>query len=139
MTQPHPLIQLRALLDALDMVNENEDWAPSSTQWKKIRQMIMDLPMTDYPKAEQGRGTQTQHQHHRPLPPHNNEHGTEVVNFAEPERPVRTAPVGAPGAKDPRMIQSNQPHVVDPQTPQQMHGPHGSTITKNNPNRSPFL
>lgn len=39
--------KLKALLEAIDLMLEEDEWTPTARQWKRIRQMIDDLPEED--------------------------------------------------------------------------------------------
>lgn len=42
-TQITTVAKLKALLEAIDLITEEEGWTPTSKQWKRIREMIETL------------------------------------------------------------------------------------------------
>lgn len=45
--------KLKSLVEALDLLTEDENWTPNVKQWKRIKSMIETLEEPEYPPARQ--------------------------------------------------------------------------------------
>ena len=113
-TQTTTVTKLKALLEALDLMNEEEDWIPTGKQWTRIKGMIETLeevvavaPAPSTPTYRQtntnARPASTTVVHHNPNSPNPAESGQVVF----PEVPVGEAPVLTP--KEAATSALNQP------------------------------
>ena len=93
--------KLKALLEALDLMNEEEDWIPTSKQWTRIKGMIETLeevvavaPTTPTYRQNARVNTRPNAAEVRPIVSGPNPAANGEISF--PEVPVGDAPVQSP-------------------------------------------
>lgn len=105
--------KLKSLIEAIDLMSEEEEWTPTAKQWKRIKQMIEELEEAPAPAVAQvayrneSRPESTMTRVETPRPTPRGPNPAETGNIAFPQIPVGDAPtmpsagaVANPGAAD---------------------------------------